>query len=509
MAVRILAILLFLFAIILRLWNLNMMGRTWDEQNIVEKGYNLVQLALNKDFSNPFWYDNPDHPPLSNYLYGVASVGDFVRFDKNEIISFRSSPYGAGIFHYDFAFTRLVSVFFSSLAVVLVFLIGARYISLFVGITAGIILAMMPHFLGYSQLVTHESLITFFFTASVFSYLLYFEKKTTLLLIISGILTGLTLELKQSNVLLFVLLFGLFLLWKYLYPKKKTINLRHIISISLIGIATYIVLWPMPIFHLDHFITFTYDMWFKNGGKVPTLLFGLPIGAPFFFYIVAFFVTTPLIILLLSLFGLKAAWKKRLWIFLAITLWFLIPFLMSLFSHRQMMVRYIIEFYAPLSLLAAIGLESLVNKFTQKHSLKYLAVAFLAGYLFLILLQISPYYLDYYNELVGGTNGVYKQKLFFLGEWGQGLRNPGMYVATHASKDDVIGLALNPKTTLYQSPQLTYEDFDAKRKYDYVIVNTFNVLRLGFDESILQKDYRIVYEEKADKAVLARVYKRK
>jgi dolichyl-phosphate-mannose--protein O-mannosyl transferase len=129
-----------------------MMGRTWDEQNIVEKGYNFVQLALNKDFSNPFWYDNPDHPPLSNYLYGVASVGDFVRFAKNEIISFQSSPYGAGIFHYDFVFTRLVSVFFSSLAVVLVFLIGARYISLFVGITAGILLAMLPHFLGYSQL---------------------------------------------------------------------------------------------------------------------------------------------------------------------------------------------------------------------------------------------------------------------------------------------------------------------------------------------------------------------
>jgi hypothetical protein len=89
---------------------------------------------------------------------------------------------------------------------------------------------------------------------------------------------------------------------------------------------------------------------------------------------------------------------------------------------------------------------------------------------FFILLQISPYYLDYYNELVSGTNGVYKHKLFFLGEWGQGLRNPGMY---------------------------------------YVIVNTFNVLRLGFDESILQKDYIIVYEEKADKAVLARVYKHK
>ena len=486
-----------------------MMGRTWDEQNIVEKGYNFVQLALNKDFSNPFWYDNPDHPPLSNYLYGIASLGDFIRFDKNEIISFKSSPYGAGIFQYDFVFTRLVSIFFSSLAVVLVFLIGVRYFSLFVGITSGIILAMMPHFLGYSQLVTHESLITFFFTASVFSYLLYFEKKTTPLLIISGILTGMTLELKQSNVLLLVLLFGLFLLWKYLYPKKKTINIRHIFSISLIGVATYIILWPMPIFHLDHFIAFTYDMWFKNGGKVPTLLFGLHIGAPFFFYIVAFFVTTPLIILLLSLFGLKTVWKKRTWIFLAITLWFLVPFLMSLFSHRQMMVRYIIEFYAPLSLLAAIGLETLVNKFTQKHSLKYLVVTFLAGYMFFILLQISPYYLDYYNELVGGTSGVYRQKLFFLGEWGQGLRNPGKYVTTHASKGDVIGLALNPQTTLYQSPLLRYEDFNAKRKYDYVIVNTFNVLRLGFDESILYKDYTVIYTEKVDGAVLAEVYKHK
>ena len=508
MTVRILAILLFIFAITLRLWNLNMMGRTWDEQNIVEKGYNFVQLALNKDFSNPFWYDNPDHPPLSNYLYGIASVGDFVRFDKKQIISFKSSPYGAGIFQYDFVFTRLVSVFFSSLAVVLVFLIGARYISLFVGITAGIILAMMPHFLGYSQLVTHESLITFFFTASVFSYLLYFEKKTTPLLIISGILTGLTLELKQSNVLLFVLLFGLFFLWKYFNPKNKAVNLRHIFLISLIGVATYIILWPMPIFHLDHFIAFTYDMWFKNGGKVPTLLFGLHLGAPFFFYIVAFLVTTPLITLILSLFGLKTAWRKRTWICLALTLWFLIPFLMSFFSHRQMMVRYIIEFYAPLSLLAAIGLEFLVNKFSSKQPLKYFAGALLTGYMFITLLQISPYYLDYYNELVGGTNTVYKHKLFFIGEWGQGLRNPGIYVATHASKKDVIGLALNPKTTLFQSEALKYETFDPKKKYDYVIVNTFNILRLGFDDDVLQNDYKVVYTEKVNGAVLAQVYKR-
>ena len=507
MRVWLFALLLFTLAFVLRLWNLNMMGRTWDEPNIVEKGYDFVQLARHLDFTNKFWYDSPDHPPLSNYLYGIASVGDFERFDKHVTISFQSSPYGAGIFHYDLTFSRLISVFFSSLAVVLVFLIGARYLSLFVGIVAGIVLAMMPHFLGYSQLVTHESLITCFFTASAFSYLLYFEKRTKLLLIISGVLTGMTLELKQSNILLFALLFGLFLLWKYIHPKERNVNLYHMISLSMIAVATYILLWPMPLFHLPEFINFTYVMWFKNNGMVPQLIFGVYKGATKTFYLKAFFVTTPVLILCLVGIGVWTSIRRNNWIGYAILLWFLVPFLTSFFHERQMMVRYIIEFYAPIALLAAIGLEFLINKFTQKQSIRYLAAGLLAAYLLLILVQISPYYLDYYNELVGGTGSVYKHKLFFLGEWGQGLRNPGKYVADHASKGSIIGLALNPLSTLFQSPSLKYEQFNTHRIYAYVIVNTYNDFRIGFDENILQKDYTAVYAEKADGAVLARVYK--
>jgi hypothetical protein len=171
------------------------------------------------------------------------------------------------------------------------------------------------------------------------------------------------------------------------------------------------------------------------------------------------------------------------------------------------MVRYIIELYAPLSLLSAVGLEFILNKAGQTR-LKYAAIVLLCGYMLFILGKITPYYLDYYNEVVGGTNNVYSSKLFYLWELGQGLRNHGKYIASHASKGDIIGMALNPKDTLYRSPQLEYEPFDPKNRYDYVIVNTFNVLRLGFDESILHKDYSIVYTEKAGDAVLTRVYKR-
>jgi 4-amino-4-deoxy-L-arabinose transferase-like glycosyltransferase len=502
------AVLLFVFALSLRLWNLNAMGRTWDEQNIVEKGYDFVQLAIHHDFSNKFWYDTPDHPPLSNYLYGIASTGDFIRFDKGETLSFSSNPYGAAIFQYDLTFTRLVSVLFSSIAVVLVFFIGVRLFSLYIGVVSGIVLAMLPHFLGYSQLATHESLITCFFTATVFSYILYFQKKNTLYLLLAGILTGITLELKQSNILLFVFLLGLYFLWKHFYSKKHKISLTHIFLISLTGIITYFVLWPMPLFHFSQFIAFTNEMWFENGGKIPELLFGIPMGGPFFFYIVAYFVTTPVVILLLGVLGIIAAAKKKTWEYWAIILWFIVPFLMSFFHQRQMMVRYIIEFYAPLSILCAVGLEHITSTFTGKR-IKYITALLLTGYLALILIKISPYYLDYYNEIVGGTTNVYKNKLFFLGEWGQGLKGPGKYIATYASKNDRIGMALNPAVTLYRSPNLVYEPFDATKKYDYVIVNTFNILRLGFNDSILYKDYEVVYREKADGAVLATVYRHK
>jgi 4-amino-4-deoxy-L-arabinose transferase-like glycosyltransferase len=311
-----------------------MTGRTWDEQNIVEKGYNFVQLALNMDFSNPFWYDNPDHPPLSHCIYGIASAADFLRFDKNAIISFHSTPYGAWIFTYDLTFSRLLSVLFSSLSVVVVFLIGARFISLFVGIVAALILATLPHFLGYSQLVTHESLITFFFTASAFYYLLYFNKKTTLLLIGSGILTGIALESKQSNVLLFILLFGLYIISNRLYPKNKTVSLYHILVISLIALLTYVLLWPMPMFHLPELVSFTKDMWFNNSERVPTILFGTDQPAPFLFYLVAFLVTTPVVILVLLVFGIWKVVRSRTWVLVALLFLFMVPFLLSVFHHR-------------------------------------------------------------------------------------------------------------------------------------------------------------------------------
>lgn len=510
MNLKILAILIFLFAMGLRLWNLNMMGRVWDEQSFLEKGYSFIELTKQKDFNNPFWYEvGADHPPLPFYFYGLTAYADFIRFDKNAKPGLTAWPTGVPVFHYDLTISRLLSAVISSLAIVMVFFIGARYFSLFTGIVSAIILSMLPHFLGLSQLVVLESWIMFSFTACVLFYLLYLEKNQRRYLILTGIMTGVTLMTKQSNLIIFVFFLVTYLMYRRM-TVKKDITFRHLFVIFLISGITSLVILPMPLFHLPEFITYTYNLWFKDSGRIPELLFGRHMGAPFFFYIVATFVTTPVVILLLGFVGGSVALaNKKKWIYVAILIWFFVPFLMSFFHVRQHMIRYIIQFYAPLSILAAIGLEYYLGRFKKNTLYTYAAVTMLTCYLGLILVTMTPYYLAYFNEFVGGTKFVYEKKLFFIGWFGEGLKRPGIYIAEHAKKNARIGMALNPNTTLYKVSTLHYENFDQNKKYDYVVVNYFNIIRIGFDESVLDKEYTVVYRESAGGADIARVYKRK
>ncbi len=510
MKLFLIALCVFLFALTIRLWNLNMMGRVWDEQSLLEKGYILTELIKKGDFSNSFWYkDGADHPPFAFYFFGVASYADLIKYDPNALSAFSPNSKGAPVFHYDVTYGRLVSVVVSSLAVLLVFLIGARYFSTFIGIVSSIILAIMPHFLGYSQLVELESWVMLSFTACVFCYLLYLETGKKFFLIFTGILTGLAIEIKQPNILLVIFYVTTFYAWKKI-TKKKTITLSHFVILGIITLLASFIVYPMPWLHLPAYINYTSETWLKNNGLIPELIFGRLMGARWFYYIIAFFVTTPLIILLLTFLGIKVSLqKKKNWIYSAVLIWFIVPFLMSFFHIRQHMVRYIIEFYAPLALLSAMGFEYLIKFFTKNKYIKYFMIVPLFAYLLFILLKITPYYFDYYNELVGGAKTVYDKHLFFLGWWGEGLKAPGMYIARRASKNASIGLALNPGNTLYKSGNLRYETFTPHHKYEFVVLNAYAVTRIGFDENVLKKDYKIVYTEKADGADLVYVYKHK
>lgn len=57
----------FILSMCLRLWNINKMGRTWDEHIYVEEGYKMIELIKKGDLDNRYFYTTYDHPPLVKY----------------------------------------------------------------------------------------------------------------------------------------------------------------------------------------------------------------------------------------------------------------------------------------------------------------------------------------------------------------------------------------------------------------------------------------------------------
>ncbi|MBP9716774.1 MAG: glycosyltransferase [Candidatus Levybacteria bacterium] len=498
--------LLIALTLALRFWNLNEMGRTWDEGAYSENGYTMNNLILDKDFDNPFFRFTFDHPPIGRYIYGLASSFDIQSFEKD----------GTPIYNYDYTYARLPAIIFSTLSVLLVALFGWKFISPFVGLTSGIILAMLPTFLGYSQLSTLESPVMFFFTASVFLFINLLHKFSYKTLILTGIFTGLALGVKQTNIFIYPLFAAIYFLWYFLKDKKRKPNITaEIITplflIFIISIITFTLLWPTAFLNLNDAIAIEKAMWFSSEVKLPPpeVFFGRLMLVPIVYYPVYFIITTPFLIIILFFVGMKAIDIRKKFVLYAILLWFILPFFQSFYPFKQHGLRYIIQIYAPLALIAAIGLEFILGIFKEKFKIKYLAIFAIIIYFLIILKSITPYYLDYFNILPGGVNGVYSSRLFQIGWWGQGNREAGIYLRDNAPKGSSIGLAISPIHSFPFYNEYKAERYNENQKYDYVVVNYFNILREGFDDNKIKKEYKLIHEVTADKATLVYIYQKK
>jgi dolichol-phosphate mannosyltransferase len=491
-------------AVALRLWDFNAMGKTWDEPAYVEQGYYMVEAIKRGDFDNKQLYHS-DHPPLARYVYGLAEhlqIGDNHKQGEN--------------FPYDYTYPRLVSLVFSLSSVILVFLLGWQYISSFVGFIAALILATLPFFLGFSQLATLESLNMFFFTASVYGFIKLIHTQARKWIILTGIAAGLAMLVKQSNVFIYPLLSALYFLWVFYDQKSKSrkdnIRLGMIwgVIIGIVSVITFFALWPFILFHIHDVLSVQDTMWIKNVSlPPPEVFFGRLMLVPMPYYFVLFLITTPVMILLFLILGLLRIDRLKKWILFAVVIWFIFPFLQSFYNFKQHGVRYIIQIYAPMAIIAAIGFETLIYSLTTRKLYKILAVLALVTYMFFILWKATPYYLDYFNGFVGGTNGVHEKKIFQLGWWGQGLKEAGTYIEKNAKPGSRIGLAVQPPFSFPPLAKHKIDEYNSKKKYDYVVVSYFQVLREGFDDSLIRQTYQPVYTVYADKAAIVIVYGRK
>jgi 4-amino-4-deoxy-L-arabinose transferase-like glycosyltransferase len=407
------------------------------------------------------------------------------------------------------------------MAAVLVLLFAWEFFGVFVGVSAAIIFLGLPFFVGLSQLVTTESILVFIFTLTVYSFIKLLKRFSFKLLVITGVFTGLALQVKQSNLILFPI-FILMYLALYINSKKQIFSkqsFNYLFAIGLIfiiSVITFLLLWPMVLYHLDDIARVNQNIWMVKTSP-PVIFWGKLMLSPIVYFPVMFFVTTPAFIIALSILGLLQINKNRInWIYLTLIIWFMIPFLQSFYPWRHQNMRYIVEVYVPLSIMAALGINYFVDKFKRnKVIIKILSIMFIMIYLIFILIQQSPYYLDYFNELVGGTRGVYEKRYFDLGWWGSGLREAAIYLKDDVKPGSKIGLFISPVHTFprIDNQNLVFinpNDVNAYKsniKYDYIVVNDFHVLREGFRDDGIKRDYKLIHEVLANGAPIVSIYK--
>lgn len=496
-------LLIFLIAVAVRLATLNQMGKTWDEGAYVEIGYKYTKLFLDGNFGDPFWYELSDHPPLIRYVYGfVGQTGIKATNDKSVE------------FFYNYFWPRIVSVILGSASAVFVVLIGYKYFSSFVGFVSGFIFALIPFFVGLSQLATLESFMMFFITGSVFFYLNYIFTLNKRDLILSGIFLGLSILTKQSSIIILPLLLVIFAMKEF--KKVNRVNLvvkttKQTFILFSISLFTIFILWPMPFFHPLEFWDVQNRMW-VHAVKLPPpeVFFGRLMLVPLPYYIVLFLITTPLVLLILMFLGMMKVDKDKKIVGFIILLWFLFPFMQSFYAFKQHGVRYIIEIYAPFALLCGIGTSHISEFFKDFKFAKSFIIIFLALYLGVTLLKASPYYLDYFNEVVGGTNNVFDKRLFQLGWWGQGIGPAAFYINKIEPKKVTVAVdGAQPAGVMPSLKNIKTVYYEKGTNYDYVLVPYFNVVRLNFPENEVKEDYELVHTIKADKADLVKIYKLK
>ena len=87
------------------------------------------------------------------------------------------------------------------------------------------------------------------------------------------------------------------------------------------------------------------------------------------------------------------------------------------------------------------------------------------------------------------------------------MREAAIYLEQNAPKESNVGLAVNPPKSFPNIKNLNLELYKDGKKYDYIVVNYYHVLREGFDDSSIKRDYKLVHQIISGGAPIVSIYK--
>jgi len=354
------------------------------------------------------------------------------------------------------ALARLNVVIISLGAMLLSFVFARHLFSRWLVVLGFLLIAFEPFLVAHARFLHTNGMLASFMFLSVLAYLDYLENRKWYSLAVSGIAAGLSYISITPGLNLIPAIFVLTLLnltkdvGRILDLKLADWGRKLVLPLVLWGLisllAVFIVwpaMWVEPVETLSSIIRYTLS---ATEGEIGGAQFveGLQTAEeglssyPYFYPLTYVWRTTPLtlagLVLVAVMFLRPRAFtypgpRDRSSLLLLLTYVLVYTLLMSLGAKK--FDRYFLPVYPPLNLVAAAGWLALSSWLeasfpaVRRYALHYILLAGVVVLQLLGTLRTAPYYLTYYNPLLGGIRKA--QAVLSIG-WGEGLNEAALYL---------------------------------------------------------------------------------
>ncbi len=508
-----LLLLIFLAALLPRVPGLDQFVTT-DEPFNIQRSAAVVNAFLQGDFRSTYWHF---YPGLTmSWLAGLGMVLQWLGSGAGEPFSqFIQRPFlelmGA---------TRLAHAVLGALCAVGVYALSRRLLGWRVALMGALLVAWDPFVLAHTRVVHVDGPVAVFIGLAVLAFLVHLrdslarERIVSRWLVLSAVCGGLAALTRSPGpfVAVFVFLVGLADAFMYGARSGRAIFRKRILQLFLWGALAgivFVALWPALWVDAPGTLQRMIEETF---GKVEAghLVFfmgqsSLDPGPWFYPYVIAFRLTPVVWLGLLgSMVALAWGWlcrtrgahedHERASVRIAVLCWlFVIGLLCFAQLSPKKQDRYLLALFPFLDLLAAWGLIWLIGRIAIIPRLLPRLAGYSVASLWAILVVLHaypvvthyPYYLAYFNPVMGGLSRAVETTLV---GWGEGMEQVASYLNAQPNAANAYVAAVPAQTLLpyFRGRGENFYTNDVALRADWVVLYVSQVQRLAPSPEIVR-----------------------
>lgn len=496
-------VLLFLIALVPRLYNLDATTIYPDEISWLVRGKELLFTIKNGD-SNQFqtmWWNHTDQNESIALPVVTTSAASLLLFGNNQ------TRYSLNLFS-DMTAGRIPIAILTSLIIPFFYLLAKRFVSSKIAFLFAVLLAFDPIHLALSRWIMLDAVLTLFTFLVIYFFMIAENRRR--FNILAGSVLALAFLTKPLG------LISITTSWvsqTKLYPQRKVL-IGVIWSISAFFFFCWLLLpgsWDKPIFSVIEYYTRQYTLG-KMGYNV--LFMGQPTTSPpptFYFFQLYSRLPTSIVIIFMIFLG-KTFYQfltiKNLKLFvkdhrphIAISIFFIIFLTIISLANLKLGARYALPLWPWIYLACASTTDYIFNYF-HNRLLKIIVTMSLLSYSLFNLFTYFPNYYLFYNELIGGSVNAQKHDLV-----GNCIATKKAFAYIKQCYPNLQSVAIlgcdNVVAPYYFNGKITT---DWKTENIVIVPYTYTQLLPQNEDVVFFKSQTPIYIAKENGAVLADVY---